>query len=171
MSSILVRAVKVVVVASLAVGLAAYLSSGLRSLFLDIYLVVICAVLLLALVRATRLKAPALAPSSFERALREMNQRPGDTGEPALVRDVDLSVLGAFHLHVRLRPVLREVAAHRLRLHYGVDLDTEPGRARELLGSEAWALVRPDRPPPTDRLAPGPPLSSLAEVVTELEKI
>lgn len=171
MSSIVVRAVKVAVAASVAVGLAVYLSSGLRSLFLDVYLVAICAVLLLALVRATRLKAPTFTPSSFERALREMTQRLGDTAEPALVRDVDLSVLGAFHLHVRLRPVLREIAAHRLRLHYGVDLDAEPGRARELVGSKAWALVRPDRPPPADRLAPGPPLSSLAEVVTELERI
>jgi hypothetical protein len=171
MNSIVARAVKVGVVASFAVGLAAYLSTGLRSLFLDVYLVVICAVLLLALVRTTRLKAPALAPSRFERVLREMQQGPTDTGEPALVRDVDLAVLGAFHLHVRLRPVLREIAAHRLRLHYGVDLDAEPGQARELVGSEAWDLVRPDRPPPADRLAPGPPLSTLAQVVTELERI
>jgi hypothetical protein len=54
---------------------------------------------------------------------------------------------------------------------YGVDLDSEPGRARELIGASAWEVVRPDRPPPRDRLAPGPPLSSLREVVADLEKV
>lgn len=171
MSWIVVRALKVALVASVAAGIAAYLSSGLRSVFLDVYLVIMCGVLLLAFVRATNARAPAAAPSAFERALVEMKRRPPDTGETALARDVDLSVLGAFHLHARLRPILREIAAHRLRLHYGVDLDGEPGRARELVGAEAWELVRPHRPPPADRLAPGPPLSTLAEAVTQLERI
>jgi hypothetical protein len=171
MSWIVVRALKVALVASIAAGIAAYLSSGLRSVFLDVYLVVICGVLLLALVRVTNVRAPAAVPSAFDRALAEMNRRPPDTGETALARDVDLSVLGAFHLHARLRPILREIATHRLRLLYGVDLDGEPVRARELVGADAWELVRPNRPPPADRLAPGPPLSVLAEVVTQLERI
>ena len=172
LSWIAVRALTVALVASVATGIAGYLSSGLRSVFLDVYLVVMCGVLLLALVRETNARAPATAPpSAFERAFAEMKRRLPDTGETALARDVDLSVLGAFHLHARLRPVLREIATHRLRLLYGVDLDGEPVRARELVGADAWELVRPNRPPPADRLAPGPPLSALAEVVTQLERI
>src|SRR5512138_3303257 len=103
MSWIVVRALKVALVASIAAGIASYLSSGLRSVFLDVYLVVICGVLLLALVRVTNVRAPAAASSAFERALVEMKRRAPDTGETALARDIDLSVLGAFHLHARLR--------------------------------------------------------------------
>ena len=171
MSWIVIRAVKVALAVTIAVGMAAYVSTGLRSLFVDIYLVAIGGVLLLALVRTTRLKAPPPSPSRFERALTAMRLGPPDTGELTLVRELDLSVLSAFHLHVRLRPVLREIAAQRLRVKYGVDLDREPGRAQELIGAEAWELVRPQRPPPADRLAHGPTLASLDLVVTELEEI
>ena len=38
-----------------------------------------------------------------------------------------------FHLHVRLCPLLREIASYRLR-RYGVDLTAEPQRARDLVG-------------------------------------
>ncbi len=171
MSSIVIRAVKVALAVTVAVGIAAYVSTGLRSLFVDIYLVAIGGVLLLALVRTTRVKAPPPAQSSFERALTAMRLGPADTGELTLVRELDLSVLSAFHLHVRLRPVLREIAAQRLRVRYGVDLDREPGRAQELIGAEAWEVVRPQRPPPADRLARGPTVASLDLVVTELEEI
>jgi hypothetical protein len=71
---------------------------------------------------------------------------------------------------MRLRPVLREVAAMRLRRHYGVDLDLEPARAQELVPSAAWEVVHVQRPP-EDRLAPGPSLAKLREVVTELERL
>jgi hypothetical protein len=54
---------------------------------------------------------------------------------------------------------------------YGIDLDAEPGRARELVGASAWELVRPDRAAPRDRLAAGPPLSSMRDVVADLERI
>jgi hypothetical protein len=67
--------------------------------------------------------------------------------------------------------VLREIAALRLRRRYGVELDREPGRARELVPSAAWEVVRPDRPPPQDRLASGPSLASLGQVVSELERL
>jgi hypothetical protein len=66
---------------------------------------------------------------------------------------------------------LREVAAHRLRARYGVELDAEPARAHELVGAAAWELVRPDRPPPADRLSTGPTLGELRTVIDELEAI
>ena len=87
------------------------------------------------------------------------------------MHDVQQSVASSFHLHMRLRPILREIAAHRLSMRFGVDLDREPERARELIGVEAWELVRPERPPPSDRLAPGPSASHLSKVVEELERI
>jgi hypothetical protein len=171
MNVVVSRAVKVGFWLSAALGVAVYFSTGLRTVFLDAYLIAIGGVLLLALVRTTRVKAPAGRVSPFDQALERMSRRTPDSGDLTLVRDLDLSILSAFHLHVRVRPLLREIAAHRLRARYGVDLDDEPGRARELVGTSAWELVRPQRPPPDDRLAAGPSLSHLADVATELEEI
>jgi hypothetical protein len=171
MNVVVSRAAKMGFWLSVALGVALYFSTGLHTVFLDAYLVAIGGVLLLALVRTTRAKAPADRASLFDQALERMSRRLPDSGELALVRDLDLSILSAFHLHVRVRPLLREIAAHRLRVHYGVDLDAEPGRARELVGTSAWELVRPQRPPPQDRLAAGPALSHLGMVATELEEI
>jgi hypothetical protein len=171
MSWITARALKVGLVVSAAAGAAAVASSGGHAIVLDVYLLCMGGVLLLALVRVTRERAPAAAASRFDAALAAMRRPPGESGEPALIRDVELSTYSAFHLHARLRPVLRDVAAHRLRARYGVELDAEPARARELVGATAWELVRPDRPPPADRLSTGPTLADLRLVVDELEAI
>ena len=100
-----------------------------------------------------------------------MRRAPSESGEPALEREVELSTYNAFHFYARMRPLLRDIAAHRLRSRYGVELDAEPARARELVGSEAWGVVRPDRRAPDDRLASGPSVDELRVVVDELEAI
>src|SRR2546423_4904413 len=171
MTWIVRRALKLGLLVSVAVGIAAFTSAGLRAILIDAYVLAMGGILLLALVRMTREKAPADAVSGIDGALAEMRRAPRDFADLGLVRDVELAVLSAVHLHVRLRPVLREIAAHRLLKQYGVDLDGEPARARELIGTSAWSHVRPDRPPPADRLAPGPPLSELRDVVAELERV
>jgi hypothetical protein len=171
MSWIVRRALKVGLAFSLAVGLAALAFSGIRALLLDVYLLGVGGVILLALVRSTREETSAGA-SEFDRAVAQMSRRhPSDSGELTLVRDVKQSTISAFHLHVRLRPVLREIAAHRLWMRFGVDLDGDSESARELMGANVWELVRPDRIPPGDRLATGPPLADLRVVVDELERI
>jgi len=171
MSRIVTRAVKVGLAVSAALGILAFASTGLRDILLDAYLLAMGGVLLLALVRTTRAKAPAGGPSELEQARQRMETIPADLGELSLARDLELSTTSAFHLHVRLRPVLREIAAHRVRKRYGVELEFEPERARELIGTAAWELVRPHRPPPAERLAHGPPLSHLREVIDELERV
>jgi hypothetical protein len=171
MNRIRARAVKVGLTVSAAAGVAAVASSGGRAIVLDVYLLCIGGVLLLALVRTTRVHAPVPRGSQFDLALAAMRKAPPDSGEPALARELELSTYNAFHLHARLRPLLRDVAAHRLRSRYGVELDAEPERARELVGAAAWELVRPDRPPPADRLAAGPRVEELRTVVDELEAI
>ena len=171
MKRIVWRATKLAVAFSAGLGILAFTSSGLRDVLLDVYLLAMGGVLLLALVRTTRAKAPAGGPSELDRALDAMETVPADSGELAVVRDLELSSQSAFHLHVRLRPILREIAAYRLRKRYGVELESEPDRARELVGSAAWELVRPERRPPADRLEHGPPLSHLRQVVDELERV
>lgn len=44
-------------------------------------------------------------------------------------------------------PVLRELAAERLRTHHGVDLDTEPERARAVVDAHLWRYLTT---PPVD---------------------
>jgi len=165
------RALKVTLALSAALGILAFTSTGMRDVLLDVYLLAMGGVLLLALVRTTRVKAPAGGPSQLDRARERMETLPADSSELTLVRELELSRMSAFHLHVRLRPVLREIAAHRLRKRYGVELADEPGRARELIGSAAWEIVRPERRPPQDRLATGPSFAQLREVVDELERV
>jgi hypothetical protein len=172
MSWIVRRALKLGLVFSAAIAFAAFAIAGLRDALLEVYLLGIGGVLLLALVRTTSESGPGTEASDFDRAVADMNRRyPSDSGELSLVHDVQQSVASAFHLHTRLRPMLREIAAHRLSMRFGVDLDREHKRARELIGADAWELVRPERPPPVDRLAPGPPASHLSKVVEELERI
>jgi hypothetical protein len=169
---IVARAFKVGFAFSAAVGFTALAVSGARSILLDAYLLGMGAVLLLALVRTTRDGGQSPGSSDFDRAVAELSRRhPSDSGEPALVNEVEQSLTSAFHLHVRLRPILREIASHRLWMRFGVDLDRDHERARELIRTEAWELVRPERLPPRDRLARGPAVAELRVVVEELERL
>lgn len=72
-------------------------------------------------------------------------------------------------LHFRLLPMLRRSARHRCERH-GVDLD-DPVGARALLGGRLHDLVRPDRPRPRDRDAPGIGVADLAAAVARLEQL
>jgi hypothetical protein len=171
MNRIRARAVKWGLVVTAAAGIAAITSSGAHAIVLDVYLLCIGAVLLLALVRTTRAQTPAERGSHFDAALAAMRRAPAEPDEPLLVREVELSTYTAFHFYARLRPLLRDIAAHRLRSRYGVELDAEPARARELVGHGAWDVVRPDREPPADRLGKGPTVEELCVVVDELEAI
>jgi hypothetical protein len=171
MSWIFARALKVGFALSAAVGLTALAVSGARSILLDVYFLGMGGVLLLALVRTTR-EGGSTGLSDFDRALEEMSRRhPSDSGELTLVNEVEQSSASALHLHVRLRPILREIAAHRLWMRFGVDLDREQERAREVVGANAWDLVRPERLLPSDRLARGPAPAVLRVVVEELERV
>jgi hypothetical protein len=80
-------------------------------------------------------------------------------------RDLVLSVSNAGELHARLLPQLREVATARLAARHDL------ARARELLGEDAWELLREDRPAPDDRAAPGLPLRDIAALVDRVEAL
>ena len=123
-------------------------------------------------VRAARQAQPAGRASAFESALRppaSEAKRPAELAR--LEREVTLARGSAFYLHVRLCPVLREIASERLRERRGVDLALHPEAARAALGEPLWELVRSNRPAPDDRDAPGLPLARLAEAVDALERI
>ncbi len=130
---------------------------------------------ILLVVGLVALPSPRGRPGSeYERHARG---RPGAApGSLASLEELDRlvrwQVSTAGDVHFRLRPVLREVAAHRLRHGPRVDLDGSPAVARRLLGEVAFEVVRPDRPAPPDRLAPGRvTLAELAGIVERLEAL
>ena len=170
MRMIVRRAVGVALFASLVAGAVSLFTRGRGADVLDGWLLAIGAVLLLALFRVARLRAPRSA-SPLDLALARMRPAAPAPPELALERDLSLSRAIGFHFHVRLRPILREIASHRVRTRYGVDLDREPVRARELVPARAWAVVDPERRPPDDRLAPGPTVAEISAVVDDLERI
>jgi hypothetical protein len=171
MRRIVRRAVVVGSLATAGAGLALLFSSGARATVLDVYLLVIGAVVLLALFRAARALAPPFVNSPFDAALARMRAAAPRPASLELEREIELSRLNAFHHHVRMRPLLRQIAAHRLRSRYGVDLHREPARARELVASRLWDVVRPDCPPPADRLGPGPSVAEQSAVLDDLERL
>ena len=125
------------------------------------------------LVRRTRAASGADLPSSYDRAVRARQR--AHPSRPATLerveREVVLSSVSAFDLQVRLRPRLRAIAEHRLGSHRGLELDAGSPDVREALGPELWELLRPDRPMPRDRLAPGLTIARQAELLDRLEKL
>jgi hypothetical protein len=83
---------------------------------------------------------------------------------------VEWSQSSGVDAHTRLRPLLVEIAELRLARR-GLRLDRDPVEARRLLGPAAWELVRPDRPPPPGRDAPGVEAQGLDEVLEALEAL
>ena len=139
----------------------------------DGYLLFVGGLLLFGLVRATRQAGegePTASP--YERALRRRERAPARPGELAkLEREVALAAGSSFDLHFRLRPVLRDIAAHRLVTRRGLALDGDSPEVPALLGDELWEVVRPDREPPDDRFGPGLPLARLRDAVERLERM
>jgi hypothetical protein len=87
-----------------------------------------------------------------------------------LDRVVSAATSHAGELHLRLRPILREIAADGLRRH-GVELDAQPQAAQERLAPQTWELVRPDRPRPSDAFARGLAPKQLDAVLDDLEAL
>jgi len=148
------------------------LTSAPRETVVDGYVLFVGGLLLAGLVAATRAAGGSGGGSLFERALHPPRPTRGRLRALArLEREVALGTASAFDAHVRVRPHLRQVAAHRLASRRGLDLDTGAPATRALLGEELWELLRPDRPPPADRFGPGLPLASLRSALDRLERI
>jgi len=161
-----------VVTATVALGIALAVRPLPAGRLLSIYVVVLAAIALAALARNARPPAQRSAGSPFDQALHRREQRP--MRPPELVRterELTLGMATAGHAYRRLLPLLREAAAARLATTYGVELERRPAAARELLGDEAWELLRPDRPEPPDRNAPGLTLARVEAVLARLEAL
>jgi hypothetical protein len=147
----------------------AFVAPGRAEVALRIYALLLSATLIVLLLLALRRAYPNETP------LREPRPgAPARSAPPSLARiehEVALGVAGSFDLHYRLVPRLRSVAAGLLDARRNVSLETSPDRAHALLGDELWALVRPDRTTPQDRLGPGMAPAELRRAVDALEAI
>jgi hypothetical protein len=77
----------------------------------------------------------------------------------------------ALHVHAYLRPMLTEIASHRLAAR-GRSLERLSDQdGRELLGEGLWDIVRPDRPFPSDRNACGVSSHELDAMLAVLERL
>ncbi len=122
----------------------------------------------LAIALGVRMAARGVVITSRRpRALRPARSIPAQlAGLEQLVSSVSL----ADDVHHRLRPVLREIAAVRLRGR-GLRLDLDLDRARRLLGDELWEIVRPGRPMPADGFGPGVSGTELRRLIDRLEAL
>ena len=133
----------------------------------DVYLIFLGALAMLGLVVLTGRSGDEASESPFTARRKPRRRSPAVLPElDRLVRELSLGTQSAFDFHVRLRPVLREIAEARLAAR-GRRLDD----AERLLGPEAWELVRPDRPLPADRHGPGADPAAVRRFVDALEKI
>ena len=155
---------------TLAAGIAVLVAPDEAGLVGHVWLAVMLAIALaVALGRLNH--AMPRRPSAFDAAFARKASEPARPASLARVeREVTLSTGTAFDVHYRLRPLLRGLAAGLL-LRRGVDLDRSPERARALLAPDVWELVRPDRPPPENRTAPGLSLASIERAADDLERL
>jgi hypothetical protein len=134
------------------------------------YAIVVAAIGMAALTRAMR-ESRFDDPSPFERQLTRERIPPTRPNELIRVeRDLLLGTENAGHFQARLLPLLRGAAAARLSQH-GVDLARRPDAARQLLGEELWAFVRPDREEPGDLYAAGPSVRIVRGLVEQIEAL
>jgi len=137
-----------------------------------VFVLLIAAYGLAQLLVALYAARPVALWSPVDQALQPAPPRPAHVEElERLERELTIAQTTSFDLHFRLRPTLRRIASELLHSRRGIDLDTDPERARRALGDEAWELVRIDRPPPEDRFGPGIEIAALHRVVDSLEAI
>ncbi|WP_435204814.1 hypothetical protein [Micromonospora sp. bgisy143] len=154
-------------------ALVAVLVVGLRAVGLQISLAILVAGVFA--VSAVRRVAAALAPPPAARSRTRLAQNDDGTWNWG-ARDALRAAINGWELPLDwsttrperftgvILPRLAELADERLRLKHAVTRESDPARARALLGDRLWTFLEtPPRRPPSPR--------DLAVIVAELEKI
>lgn len=164
------RSIAFAIMATIWAGLFLVVVPGNAAIVGHVWLVVVLALSLGYALDRLRRTIPRRA-SAFEAAFvpsRAARARPASLAR--VEREVTLAIGTAFDVHFRLRPLVIPLATGLL-LRRGVDPKRRPDEARALLGPELWDLIRPDRPAPDDRTAPGIPLAVAERIVDDLERL
>lgn len=156
--------VLLIVFASIATVYVVAAQPGFERVALHAYVLIVGGLVMIGLVAAAGDAVPKLHRSQLDAALAE--PKAGEQRLPDLARverEVTLGSASAFDLHFRLLPDLREIARARLERVGKVPSAQTLGRW--------WELLRPDRPPPEDRFAPGIAERELRALVADLEEL
>jgi hypothetical protein len=137
---------------------------------LDVYLLAAGALGLVAAISRTIGAQPREHVTRLDRRPPHRRPDPRPRELVKLEREVGLSSETAFDAYYRLRPTVRLIAAARLRAR-GLDLDGPGDAAEAVLGPEAWALARADRPRPRRHDDRGPSLAEIDAAVSALERL
>jgi hypothetical protein len=140
------------------------------SLAVEAFVLFVGAIGMALIVRATARLFPPQTASRIERPRRQRRKDKRLAELVRIERELEMATQSAFDTHYRLRPLLRELAETRLARR-GVHLDGPDGRAEELLGPDAWELVRPDQIRPAEHHAAGVRLATVDRAVTALEDL
>jgi hypothetical protein len=152
------------VLSSLICGYVALAQPNLRNVTLHVYVFLLGGMLMLGIVAAAGDVVPRRLRSELDRALSESPQREQRLPElERTEREVTLASATAYDLHLRLLPHLREIAQCRLERSGKTSGPDTLGRW--------WELLRPDRPEPDDRFAPGIEPAVLRALVSDLERM
>jgi hypothetical protein len=162
-------AVRWLVLPTIALAGMALLAPGRFELALRIYALVLAGVVIVVALLALRRAFPPESALEVVEPAQRRPLRPTSLGRTH--NEVVLGMASSFDLHYRLVPRVRMVAAGLVSSRRNVQLATDPERAAEILGPEAWELVRPERPAPQDRLTTGISPRELAVVVDALEAV
>jgi hypothetical protein len=148
-------------------GVCAYVVFGLpadRNIAIHVYVLVIGGLAMIGVLASVGAAVPRRRRSALSEALGERAVAPKPVSElTRMEREVTLAVGNAYDLHRRLLPQLREIAQARLERsgrHAGPDTL-----------APWWELLRPDRPEPADRFAPGISESDLRALVADLQRM
>jgi len=145
-------------------GVLLVVDPSIRSVTLHVYVLLVGALAMLALVAAAGDAVPRQRRSQLDAALAAPASRPHAVPQLERVqREVTLASTSAYDLHTRLLPQLREIAEARLERS-----GRRPGP--DTLG-RWWELLRPDREPPEDRFGPGIRSDELRALVADLEAL
>ena len=150
--------------ATVAAGYTALTHPDIRTTALHVYVLFLGGLVMLVIVAGADDAVARRRRSRFDNALSEPHDPPTRLpGLERMEREVTLARASSFDLHFRLLPHLREIAAARLE---------RDGRtpSAETLG-RWWDLLRPDRPAPDDRFAPGISEAELSALVADLERL
>ena len=161
---VIAREVTAVVIAGAAAGAAVWLAFLLASYRARADL---CVVAGLAIAAVWRLVRTMAAPPSPPLPPPEENESSGDgfAELASLEHRLSWGSVDRDRYEERVRPLLAELAADRLRSRRGVDPRTQPEQARRIVGEALWELMTG---PTASRCPTGPELSRL---VDDMERI
>jgi hypothetical protein len=165
----LLGAARALVLPTLALIGLALIAPGRLELGVRIYALLLCATAIVLVLLALRRAYPGETP--LPRPAPAGAQRTPPPDLERIEHEVALAVAGSFDLHYRLVPRLRALADGLLASRRNLSLEKSPEEARELLGEESWALVRPGREAPRERLGKGIAPDDLGRVVDSLESL